>query len=439
MFDAYIVLIGGSVLVALSYVFDVLSKKWRIPSVLFLIGTGMAMKVIINYYEYDLNESFFNLLELLGIIGLIMIVLEAAVDLKIGRDKQKIIKQSIFMALIILVVSSLAIAVAIMFFRSEPFFNALVYAIPLSVVSSAVLIPSVHTLTQRKKEFMIYEATFSDIIGIMFFNFVVMQSGNVFSYEGLLMILATIVFSFLLSYTMVYFFSKIKTHIKLFLMLAILALLYSIGKKLNLSSLLIIFIFGLVLNNSKQFFRWKLKNYIDFKSVRTITKDFRIITAETAFVVRTFFFVAFGMSINIGELMDPNVLLVGSIIVVILYVIRYVNFKVFLKTDVLPEIFLAPRGLITILLFFSIPLQYQIHDFSIGILSFVILATSIIMMIALLATPSLKTDDMMIVDYGLAPAAHNKHDPLEDVEPSGPYCELENFKTKVKNKYISDS
>jgi hypothetical protein len=232
MFDSYWILIEAGVLVALSYIFDLLSKKSKIPSVLFLIGTGMLLRLILGYYDVNfLTENFDQALELLGIVGLIMIVLEAAVDLKITKNKFSIIKQSISMALIILVLSSLAIAFAIMWLRNEPFFNSLVYAIPLSVVSSAVLIPSIHTLTQRKKEFMIYEGTFSDIIGIMFFNFVVIQSENVFSLNGLFMILMTIVVSFILSYLMVYLFGKIKTHIKLFLMLAILALLYSIGKK----------------------------------------------------------------------------------------------------------------------------------------------------------------------------------------------------------------
>lgn len=436
MFEPYIVLISGGVLVAFSYIFDVLSKKLRIPSVLFLIGTGMLVRFFMNIYEYDVVDSFDSILELLGIVGLIMIVLEAAVDLTITREKMYVIRQSIFMALAILLISSFAIAFAIMFFNKESFFNSLVYAIPLSVVSSAVLIPSIHTLSQKKKEFMIYEGTFSDIIGIMFFNFIVLQSGNIFNLTALFEILFSILFSIVISYIMVYLFSKIKTHIKLFLMLAILSLLYAIGKKLHLSSLLIIFIFGLVLNNSRLFFRGFLKYYVDFDYVGTLTKDFRTITAETAFVVRTFFFVAFGMFINISELAEPNVLLVGSIIVVILYAVRYINFKIFLRTDVLPEIFLAPRGLITILLFFSIPLHYKIQGFDIGILSFVILATGIIMMIALLATPSIKTEELTVVDYGLAPAKEHKAHIIETNEPEGPFCEIDDYKTKVKEKYI---
>ncbi len=420
MFDPYLVLIGGSVMILLSYVFDLASRKFNIPSVLFLIATGMGLKFVATSFGINLDKQFYSVLELLGIVGLIMIVLEAAVDLKLSKEKLGVIKRSALMASLILVISSLAIAMVIMFFRDEPFFNALVYAIPLSVVSSAVLIPSVHSLSQEKKEFMIYEATFSDIIGIMFFNFVVIQEGSIFSTQGLMMILMTIVVSIVSSYFLVYLFSKITTQIKIFMMIAVLAALYGLGKQLNLSSLLIIFIFGLVLNNSKIFFKWKLKKYVSFPKVESIRNEFHTITAETAFLVRTFFFIAFGMSIDLIQMTNPNVLIVGSIIVLILYLIRYLNFKTFLKANVIPEIFLAPRGLITILLFYKIPEIYQIQDFSVGILSFVIITTGLVMMGALVATPSSTVDAFTVVDIGVTP-----ENDLMVKEPEGPYCEIE--------------
>lgn len=427
MVDPYFIIMVGSSLVALSYIFDVLSKKLKIPSVLFLIGTGMIAQFVLDTYYPAVSQDFVDsYLPILGVIGLIMIVLEAAVDLDISGKKLPVIKQSLLMAFIVLLITSLGIALAIMFLRDEPFFNSLVYAIPLSVVSSAVLIPSVHTLSATKKEFMIYESTFSDIIGIMFFNFVVIQEGSVFSISGLMNIVITIVLSIIISYLLVYFFSKISKKLKLFLMVAVLVLLYAIGKELHFSSLLMIFIFGLVLNNAKIFFTGLLAEKIDFRAVKTITNDFRIVTAETAFVVRTFFFVAFGMFIDPSDWMDWNVIIAGSIITFILYIVRYLNFKIFLKTGVLPEIFLAPRGLITILLFFSIPVHYQIADFSIGILSFVILATSIIMMIALMATPSIKGDELTVVEFGLSPIDEmSLSNTGLGVEPSGPFCEID--------------
>ncbi len=374
---------------------------------LFLLGTGVFLKQISTYYNVNLTENLFGYLELLGVIGLIMIVLEAAVDLKITKDKIPLVRKSILMALLVLLITSLAMGSAIMFLLDEPFFNSLIYAIPLSVVSSAVLIPSVHSLTQQKKEFLIYESTFSDIIGIMFFNFIVLQEESILNIGGILNIIFTIIQSVLISYLLVYIFSKFKTGVRIFLIIAILAILYAVGKKLHLSSLLLIFIFGLFLNNTKLFFFNKLQGYIDHGAVKKLVKDFHLITAETAFVVRTLFFVAFGMMIDLNQLLDPKVIIVGSVIIVILYSVRYLNFKMFLKTDVFPEIFLAPRGLITILLFFQIPAVYEIRGLGMGVLFFVILATGLIMMMGLMFSKDSIIDEFTVIDFGLGPSSDN--------------------------------
>ena len=49
------------------------------------------------------------------------------------------------------------------------FETSLLFTIPLSVLSSAIIIPSLEGLSEYKKEFMIYESTFSDILGIVAF------------------------------------------------------------------------------------------------------------------------------------------------------------------------------------------------------------------------------------------------------------------------------
>ena len=78
---------------------------------------------------------------------------------------------SFFIAIIALTISSYLIAVVLQWFFDVNLFIALLYAIPLSIMSSAIIIPSVGSLSPEKREFMIYESAFSDILGIMFFYF----------------------------------------------------------------------------------------------------------------------------------------------------------------------------------------------------------------------------------------------------------------------------
>ena len=54
----------------------------------------------------------------------------------------------------------------------------------------------------------------------------------------------------------------------------------------------------------------------------------------------------------------------------------------------LPQLFIAPRGLITVLLFYAIPMEAQIEGFESGILLFVIIATSLVMTWAMIRDKS---------------------------------------------------
>jgi NhaP-type Na+/H+ or K+/H+ antiporter len=327
-------------------------------------------------------------LEVLGNVGLIMIVLEAAIDLKLKKERWPIIWKSFLVALLALIGSAFACALIIHFFIIEDKFTALLYAIPLSIMSSAIIIPSMGNLVEHKKEFMVYESTFSDILGIMFFYFMLGNAEAVSAKEiisdVLLNIFITIGLSIIISYALIWVFQKLKSQVKLFLLISVLLLLYAIGKKFHLSSLVIILVFGLVLNNSKLFFIGPLKKIADQIAIKKILHDFHIVIGESAFAVRTFFFVIFGISINLSLLLNLEVAIISSCIVLALFAVRYVFLKLFLWNDIIPQLFIAPRGLITILLFFAIPLEFQNDDFAPSILLYTIILTSLVMTFALI-------------------------------------------------------
>jgi len=160
-------------------------------------------------------------------------------------------------------------------------------------------------------------------------------------------------------------------------------LLYAIGKKMHLSSLIIILIFGLLIANMKLFFRGFLKKWLDYKEAKHIYEGLHVVTMETAFVVRTFFFVIFGITISLNSLANLNVALISLLIIASIYLIRYIILRLFIGRDLFPQLFIAPRGLITVLLFYTIPEYIQVANFETGILLFVIIGTSLIMTVAM--------------------------------------------------------
>tara|TARA_R110002153_G_scaffold192427_1_gene345693 strand:- start:1993 stop:3252 length:1260 start_codon:yes stop_codon:yes gene_type:complete len=385
--SSYNLIIEVSIIIILSFLFNRISSKTNIPAVLMLIILGVAIQYGLKYANVG-DIDFFPILEVLGIVGLIMIVLEAALELELKKEKLMPILKSLVIGLLGLVASAwIAALILYQFIPEMSMQSAWLYATPLSILSSAIIIPSVTGLKEHKKEFHVYESTFSDILGIMMFYFLTgglnpEEDAGVVGFFGNLIL--TVVIALVASYAIILIFQNIKSHIKLFLLIAVLLLLYGLGKKMHLSSLIIILIFGLVIANMKLFFKGKLSKYLKFKQAHHIYHELHTITGETAFVVRTFFFVIFGLSIAITSIFNLNVALISSLIILSIYAIRFVLLFIFVGKDILPQLFIAPRGLITVLLFYAIPVEAQVATFDQGILLFVIIGTSLIMTFAMI-------------------------------------------------------
>jgi len=394
-FDAYTLIISASVIILVSFLFVAISKRTNIPSVLLLIGLGVGIQYGLAYLGI-VSPDFFPVLEVLGILGLIMIVLEAALDLKLRREKIGTIFKSLLIAVLGLAASAYAAAMILIYMIPDlTVAQAFLYATPLSILSSAIIIPSVENLSEGKREFHIYESTFSDIIGIMLFYFLIqyfenevaiakgLPSGNPIGAFTINLII-TIAIAIVVSYLLLIVFQKIREDAKLFVLISVLMLLYAVAKTFHLSPLIIILVFGLVVSNSKLFFRGPFKRILKPKKFKEMEHGLHLLTGETAFIVRTFFFVIFGASILISSLYDIEVLKISSALVGSIVVIRFILLRIFVGGDFSPQVWIAPRGLITVLLFYAIPVSFQSELFDPGILLFIILATGILMTFGLI-------------------------------------------------------
>ncbi len=386
--NPYVLIIAGCVVLIFSYLFNWLSKISHIPSVLMLIALGIGIRFGLDYLKVDILSNLMDILVVIGIIGLIMIVLEAALELELTIDKRPMIIKSFFVALFSLSACMAFITWVLNYLLIDDLFSALIYSVPLSVVSSAIVIPSVTGLLKKNKEFLVYESTFSDILGIMIFFFLIssmeMGSTNEIIMHISINLIITIVLSVVIGYMMVILLEKLRTQVKLFLLIAVLILLYSIGKLFHFSSLIMILVFGLILNNSSIFFSGRLKTLIDYDSLKKVQNNFHVLTMESAFFIRTYFFVIFGVTLDLKDLFDERAALVSLIIIAGIFTIRLISLKIFLVKRLFPEVFVSPRGLITILLFFSIPVENQSVDFNSGILLYIILITTGIMATSLM-------------------------------------------------------
>ncbi len=383
-----IIIFISSIIIA-SYLFGMISKWLKIPSVLLLLSTGLILKYSSNITGIS-DELMNTFVELFGVSGLIMIVLEASLDLSLERKKLSLIRRSLSSAFFILMVSCGVVSSVVYYALGVSFHTAIIYAIPLSIISSAIVIPSVENLSTQKREFIIYESAFSDILGVILFNYFtldeVFSASSVVGFAGSFLLI--ILLSLLASAFLLYLTAKITTHIKFFLLLAILFLLYAMGKLYHLPALLLVLFFGLTLSNFTLIIHPKLKSFLNVDELAPTIQQFKTLTAESSFLIRTFFFILFGFTIDVTTLLQSQVVAIGGTILVVLLLVRTLYFKFFIKTNIFPEILLMPRGLITILLFYSIPEKYTIQYFDKGIMFLIIIGTSLLMMLGLILTKS---------------------------------------------------
>lgn len=357
------------VVVLLSYVFDLLSRRYRIPSVILLLVSGIVLRQLADYIGLQIPYQN-RLLSVLGTVGLILIVLEGALELELTSDRLPLIRQAFRVTLLSIVFLSLGIGLLLSHWLHQPFQTCLLAAVPFSVISSAVAIPSVRHFSAISREFVIYESSLSDIIGVMFFNFLLYNvPGGWWSVPAFLQDTALIGgLSVLCCFLLLYLIRLINHPVKYFPIIACLILFYAIGKLVHLSSLLLILVFGLFLNNTELFVPGRLRRGLHNELFEQELTQIKALTGESAFLVRTFFFLLFGYSTNLSTLIDPRAWLGSMAIVALIFGIRFGLFRLLTDRQLFGVIPIAPRGLITVLLFLSIPQELRLPNFPVGLL-----------------------------------------------------------------------
>lgn len=373
-------------LLLIAYLFDLTTAKTKIPSVIFLLVLGWLVRQVINYFNVatpDLSTA----LPILGTIGLILIVLEGALELELKKSKAGIIKKSLLGGFLAMLAVSFALTGIFCYFGGTDFKQTLINVIPLSVISSAIAIPSVRNLTSMNREFVIYESSFSDILGVLFFNFIVLNetfgfaSFTSFGIELFLMIVVSFVASLVLAFLM----SKIEHHVKFAPIILLILLIYSLSKIFHLPALLFILLFGLFVGNLEELKRFSWIARLKPEEMDVEVRKFKEITSEGTFLVRSLFFLLFGYIIESSEIFDVQTLVWAGAVVGVVFLVRLVQLYLS-KLPLMPLLFIAPRGLITILLFLSVTVEQRIGMISRSLLIQVIVLTALVMMVGLMLT-----------------------------------------------------
>ncbi|WP_027377812.1 cation:proton antiporter [Kaistella palustris] len=391
---AEIFIIGICVILLLSYVFDITSKFTKVPSVIFLLVLGWFLNQVgglFNIIIPNLNV----ILPILGTIGLILIVLEGSLELELNRSTKTVIKKSALIALVPVVIIAVGFSIFLSVEWGIPFKQALINIIPFCIISSSIAIPSAINLTHDKRQFVTYESSLSDIIGVIFFNFATFGTAITFagvfhfSLQFLLMLLISVVASLVLAFLL----AKIDHHIKYGPIIILNILIYQISKIYHLPALIFILFFGLVLGNVDELKNVKWMRNFRFTKLTREVRHFKDVVIEATFIVRTLFFIVFGFVLKTEDIINQDSLVWSLSIVVAIYVLRAVFLKIG-KMDMQPLFYIAPRGLITVLLFLSIAPEDRFPYLNESVVIQVILLTTFVMMLGLLFEKRAKKEQL---------------------------------------------
>ncbi|HCY89351.1 MAG TPA: sodium:proton antiporter [Chitinophagaceae bacterium] len=395
------IIISLCILVLLAYLFDITASRTRIPSVILLLATGWLVRQGAEKFSVYLPDLS-PILPVLGTVGLIMIVLEGSLELELNRSKGPMIRKSFILALIPLLVLAFGLSYVLQYFGEDRFKDNLVNTIPLCVISSAIAIPTARSLVKTNREVVVYESSFSDILGVLFFNFIALnaviniQTFGIFILQILLIVLISFVSTIGLSFLL----NRIEHHIKFVPIVMLVILIYAISKIYHLPGLIFIMVFGLFLGNLDELKHVKWIARLRPDELDAQVRVFKDLIAEGTFLVRISFFILFGFLIDTHELQNPNTLLWSVGIVAAIHVVRAIQLLI-TGLPMMPLVFIAPRGLISILLFLSIAPENRVPLVNDSLLIQVVVLSALMMMLGMMFSKRDKSDTENIV--------HNSH------------------------------
>ena len=379
----YPAILSASLFLLIVFGVERVCRRWGLPSVIVLVASGLIARPVLDSIGVQLSWAG-TLVPIVGTVGLVLIVLEGALDIELRRERIRLIGATLTLAAVGFVVCVAAFAgLALLVLNLSPV-QAVLLATPFAVISSAVAIPSSDFLPPKRREFVVYESSMSDIIGVLVFFSLLGSDGSV---KGALLALLgggllSLLLSLLCAVALLLLLLRVEGHIRFVPLLAGLFALYAMGKLLHLSPLIMVLFFGLLLNKPSLVTRFRpFHGWVDADYDDTLS-EFKTLVVELTFVVRGFFFVLLGYWTDLSDLASPWAWLAAALVLLVIFASRYALLRMTLRAATGPLLWIAPRGLITVLLFLTARETLAIPAYLNGAVILVVLGSSILILAA---------------------------------------------------------
>ena len=347
----YYVFFVGLIIFA-AHFFTALFEKTRIPDVLPLIFIGILIGPMFEIIPLDV---FGEVGTIFSTVALALMLFEGGSHLSIDT-LQKSLKDSLIITISTFILTILSTAIISYYILNFGVGASLFIGATLGSISPAVVVPIVRMLklSENTKSTLVIETAITDVLSIIFALGIIrgIQGGHGTFMEFIgTTLIASIAMSIVLGFSGAVVWSTILEKIRkfpntIFTSLAFLFLLYGLSDILGYSGPISVLIFGIVLANSKKI-PLGIVNKFGADHLTEFTSIEKTLFSEVLFLVKTFFFIYLGMSIQFSNF---RILIISIVITILIYTGRLILCKLLLSKEISTKeaamiSFIIPKGL----------------------------------------------------------------------------------------------
>ena len=339
-------------IIFVAHFFTALFERTRVPDVLPLIIIGILIGPLFDILSPD---DFGYVGPLLSAVALVLMLFEGGSHLTLDTLKTSL-KDCVVLTLATFIFTVLITTGIAHYIMGNDLMPALFIAVVLGSISPAVVVPIVRMLdlSENTKSTLVVESAITDVLSIIIALGILktFQAGHktIMEFIGTNLI-ATMAMSLIVGFIGAVIWSTILEKIRkfpntIFTSLAFLFLMYGLSEILGYSGPISVLIFGVVLANSKKIplnivQKFGADHLTEFTSIE------KTLFSEVIFLVKTFFFIFLGMSIQFGNF---KILFIGILLTILIYGGRLLLSRMLISKetpnrDAAMISFIIPKGL----------------------------------------------------------------------------------------------
>ena len=304
-----------------AHFFTALFERTRFPDVLPLIFIGILIGPLFGILSPD---DFGYVGPLLSAVALVLMLFEGGSHLTLDTLKTSL-KDCVVLTLATFIFTVLITTGIAYYIMENDLMPALFIGVVLGSISPAVVVPIVRMLdlSENTKSTLVVESAITDVLSIIIALGIMktFQAGHKTLMEFIgTNLIATMAMSLAVGFGGAVIWSTILEKIRkfpntIFTSLAFIFLLYGLSEILGYSGPISVLIFGVVLANSKKIplsivQKFGADHLTEFTSIE------KTLFSEVIFLVKTFFFIFLGMSIQFG---NSKILFIGILLTILIY------------------------------------------------------------------------------------------------------------------------